>query len=150
MSPDEKHVSTSFVERQNLTMRMHMRRFTRLPNGFSKKVDNHAAAMALHFMYYNFVKTHQSLRMTPAMAAGVTSSPWTVEDIVRLVEERERRRREEAHGGPRRPDERHRREEAQPQTEVPLAPALRKSSQGNLRRRGLDPTRGPRAGSTPR
>ena len=79
-------------------MRMHMRRFTRLTNGFRKKVDNHAAAIALHLMYYNFVKTHQSLRMTPAMAAGVTSSPWTVEDIVRLVEERERRRREENYG----------------------------------------------------
>jgi hypothetical protein len=90
-SPDLNHVSTSYVERQNLTMRMHMRRFTRLTNGFSKKVENHAAAIALHFMYYyNFVKTHQSLRMTPAMAAGVVSSPMSVEDLVKLVEERER------------------------------------------------------------
>jgi len=86
-APDEKHISTSYVERQNLTMRMHMRRFTRLTNGFSKKLENHIAAISLHFMYYNFVRTHQTLRMTPAMAAGVVTSPWEMSDIVKLVEE---------------------------------------------------------------
>src|SRR5271169_878505 len=69
-NPDPKHVSTSYVERQNLTMRMHMRRFTRLTNGFSKKLENHVAAISLHFMYYNFVRIHQTLKVTPAMAAG--------------------------------------------------------------------------------
>ena len=67
--PDDDHISTSFVERQNLTMRMHMRRFTRLTNAFSKKADNHAYAVALHFMYYNFCRIHSSLRMSPAMRA---------------------------------------------------------------------------------
>ena len=86
-NPDAKHVSTSYVERQNLTMRMHMRRFTRLTNASSKKLENHIAAIALHFMYYNFVRIHQTLRITPAMAAGVTDSPWEIADIVRLVEE---------------------------------------------------------------
>jgi len=85
-SPDEAHVSTSYVERQNLTMRMHMRRFTRLTNGFSKKVENHAYAVALHFMYYNFVRLHAKLRMSPAMAAGVTDRLWEISDIVALVE----------------------------------------------------------------
>jgi len=84
--PDPEHVSTSFVERQNLTMRMHMRRFTRLTNGFSKKVENHAYAVALHFVYYNFVKLHKSLRITPAMAAGLTKRFMTIEDIVRLTD----------------------------------------------------------------
>ena len=84
--PDKKHVSTSYSERQNLTMRMHMRRFTRLTNGFSKKIESHANAVALHFMYYNFVRIHQTLRMTPAMAAGVSSRLWEVSDIVALVE----------------------------------------------------------------
>ncbi len=83
--PDPRHVSTSFVERQNLTMRMSMRRFTRLTNAFSKKVENHAAAVALHFCYYNFCRIHQSLRVTPAMAAGVTTKLWDVEDIVALL-----------------------------------------------------------------
>lgn len=79
-------VSTSHVERQNLTMRMGMRCFTRLTNAFSKKAENHAYAVALHFMYYNFCRTHKTLRMTPAMAAGLVSSPWEVEDLVALVE----------------------------------------------------------------
>lgn len=84
--PDADHVSTSYVERQNLTMRMHMRRFTRLTNGFSKKVENHAHAVALHMMYYNFVRIHGKLRMTPAMAAGVSDRLWEIGDIVALVE----------------------------------------------------------------
>lgn len=71
--PDSSHISTSHVQRQNLTMRMHMRRFTRLTNAFSKKLENHIAAISLHFMYCNFVRIHQTLRMTPAMAAGVTA-----------------------------------------------------------------------------
>jgi hypothetical protein len=87
-NPDPKHISTSFVERQNLTMRMCMRRFTRLTNGFSERLDNHVAAIALHFMYYNFVRIHP-LRTTPAMAAGVADRLWEVADIVKLVEERE-------------------------------------------------------------
>jgi hypothetical protein len=70
--PDKRHISTSFAERQNLTMRMHMRRFTRLTNAFSKKIENHACAVALHAMYYNFVRLHQTLEVSPAMAAGVT------------------------------------------------------------------------------
>ncbi|SEW32167.1 DDE domain-containing protein [Aliiroseovarius sediminilitoris] len=88
-NPDKALISTSFVERQNLTMRMHMRRFTRLTNGFSKKVENHMHAVALHFMYYNFVKVHQTLRFTPAMAAGLTDRLWDVEDIVELVDANE-------------------------------------------------------------
>jgi IS1 family transposase len=84
--PDQRHVSTSYVERQNLTMRMHIRRFTRLTNAFSKKVENHANAVALHFAYYNFVRIHKTLKMTPAMAAGVTDRLWEMSDIVALVE----------------------------------------------------------------
>ncbi len=84
--PDLTHVSTSYVERHNLTMRMHMRRFTRLTNGFSKKVENHAYAVALHMMYYNFVKVHSKLRMSPAMAAGVSDRLWEIGDVVALVE----------------------------------------------------------------
>jgi len=87
--PDPKHVSTSYVERHNLTMRMHMRRFTRLTNGFSKKVENHAYAVALHMTYYNFVKVHSKLRMSPAMAAGVSDRLWEIGDIVALVEDEE-------------------------------------------------------------
>lgn len=83
-APDPEHISTSYVERQNLTMRMSMRRFTRLTNGFSKKVDNHAAAVALHFMHYNFARIHKSLRITPAMAAGVTDHVWSLEEIARF------------------------------------------------------------------
>lgn len=84
--PDMAQVGTSHVERQNLTMRMGMRRFTRLTNAFSKKAENHAYAVALHFMHYNFCRTHKTLRMTPAMAAGLVSSPWEIENIVALVE----------------------------------------------------------------
>jgi IS1 family transposase len=84
--PDPKHISTSFSERSNLTIRMHTRRFTRLTNAFSKKVENHAHAVALHMMYYNFVKLHATLRTTPAMAAGVTSRLWEIGDIVGVLE----------------------------------------------------------------
>ncbi len=84
--PDPKHVSTSYVERSNLTMRMHMRRFTRLTNALSKKVENHAHAVALFTTYYNFVRIHKTLRVTPAMAAGVSDRLWEVSDIVALVE----------------------------------------------------------------
>ena len=91
-NPNMKAVSTSFVERQNLTMRMSMRRFTRLTNAFSKKVDNLEYEIALHFMYYNFCRIHKTLTpkasigVTPAMAAGITNRIWTIEDIVRLIE----------------------------------------------------------------
>src|SRR5271170_5980749 len=85
-NPDPKHVSTSYVERQNLTMRMHMRRFTRLTNAFSKKVENHAHSVALFFLYYNFVRIHKTLRTTPAMAAKVTSRLWEIGDIVGVLE----------------------------------------------------------------
>lgn len=94
-NPDSKYISTSYVERQNLTMRMSMRRFTRLTNGFSKKLENHIAAISLHFMYYNFVKTHQTLRMTPAMAAGVVTSPMEIADIIRITDEWEVERAED-------------------------------------------------------
>ena len=85
--PDPKHISTSYVERQNLTMRMSMRRFTRLTNGFSKKVDNHFWAIALHYMFYNFCRVHQTLRVTPAMEAGIADHIWTIEEIVALLAE---------------------------------------------------------------
>ncbi|MBS1842737.1 MAG: DDE-type integrase/transposase/recombinase [Acidobacteria bacterium] len=85
--PDKAHVSTSYIERQNLTMRMSMRRFTRLTNGFSKKVENHAHAVALHFMYYNFGRIHKTLRVTPAMEAGITNHVWSLEEIAMLVPE---------------------------------------------------------------
>ena len=85
-NPDEAHISTSYVERQNLTMRMSMRRFTRLTNAFSKKVENLKHAVALHYMYYNFVRIHSSLRVTPAMAAGVTDKLWSVEDMIGLLD----------------------------------------------------------------
>ena len=87
--PDSKYFSTSYVERQNLTMRMSMRRFTRLTNAFSKKVENHYHAVALHFMHHNFVRIHKTLRVTPAMAAGVTGRLWDMSDIVELIEARE-------------------------------------------------------------
>jgi IS1 family transposase len=83
--PDPAHVSTSYVERQNLTMRMSMRRFTRLTNGFSKKVENHGHAVALYFAYYNFVRVHQTLRITPAMEAGLTDHVWSVEELIALM-----------------------------------------------------------------
>lgn len=83
--PIESEISTSYVERQNLTMRMSMRRFTRLTNGFSKKMENHEAAIALHFMYYNFCRKHQTTKTTPAVAAGVCQEPWTIEDLVSLI-----------------------------------------------------------------
>jgi len=84
-NPDPRHISTSYVERQNLTMRMAIRRFTRLTNAFSKKIENHAHAVALHYMHYNFVRIHKSLRVTPAMAAGVTSKLWSIEDVAALI-----------------------------------------------------------------
>lgn len=83
--PDPDHVSTSYVERQNLSMRMHMRQFTRLTNAFSKKLTNHLATVAIYFMYYNFVRVHQTLRVTPAMEAGVDNRLWTVMDMVALL-----------------------------------------------------------------
>ncbi|MBI5142341.1 MAG: DDE-type integrase/transposase/recombinase [Nitrospirae bacterium] len=84
--PDEKHVSTSYVERQNLTMRMSMRRFTRLTNAFSKKVENLAHAVSLHFMYYNFARIHKTLRVTPAMEAGISDHVWELEEIAALAD----------------------------------------------------------------
>ncbi len=93
-TPNEKFISTSYVERQNLTMRMHMRRFTRLTNAFSKKVENHCHAIALHFAYYNFVKIHKSLRVTPAMQAGLVKRPMTLADIVNLVPEDKPKKRD--------------------------------------------------------
>jgi hypothetical protein len=86
-NPDPKHVSTSFAERQNLNMRMGMRRFTRLTNAFSKKAENHAYAVAIYFMHYNFVRIHQTLRVTPAMAAGVTDRLWEMSDMVKVLED---------------------------------------------------------------
>jgi len=84
-NPDPKHVSTSFVERQNLTMRMHMRRFTRLTNGFSKKVENHAHSVALHYMFYNFCRIHQTLKVTPAMESGLTDHVWSLEELCAIL-----------------------------------------------------------------
>jgi IS1 family transposase len=85
-TPDKKHISTSYAERQDLTMRMSMRRFTRLTNAFSKKVENHCHAIALHFMHYNFCRIHKSLRVSPAMSAGVSQTLWTLEDIVNMID----------------------------------------------------------------
>ena len=84
-NPNPRHISTSYVERQNLTMRMHMRRFTRLTNGFSKKVEMHAHSVALHFAYYNFCKIHQTLRVTPAMEAGLSDHVWSIEELIGLL-----------------------------------------------------------------
>jgi IS1 family transposase len=85
-NPDHNHVSTSYVERQNLTMRMSMRRFTRLTNGHSKKLENHEHAVAIHYMYYNFGRIHQSLRITPAMEAGISDHIWDLEEIIALLD----------------------------------------------------------------
>jgi len=85
-NPKPKYISTSYAERQNLTMRMSMRRFTRLTNAFSKKVENLAHAVSLHFMYYNFARIHRTLRVTPAMEAGVSDHVWTLEEIVAVIE----------------------------------------------------------------
>lgn len=84
-NPDPKHVSTSYVERQNLTMRMGMRRFTRLTNGFSKKLENHGYAVAVHFMYMNYVRIHSTLRVTPAMEAGLSNHAWDLAELVGLL-----------------------------------------------------------------
>jgi hypothetical protein len=86
-TPDPKHIATSYVERQNLTMRMSTRRVTRLTNAFSKKFENHAHSVAIHFMHYNFVRIHQTLKVTPAMAAGVTGKLWELTDMVRVLDE---------------------------------------------------------------
>jgi IS1 family transposase len=85
-TPDPKLINTSFVERQNLTMRMSMRRFTRLTNAFSKKVENHSHALSLYFAWYNWVRIHQTLRVTPAMAAGLTDRLWSMEDIANMID----------------------------------------------------------------
>ena len=86
--PEQDHISTSYVERQNLTMRMSMRRFTRLTNGFSKKIENHMHAISLHYMYYNFCRIHKSLKVTPAMEAGIADTVYDLEFIVNLIDER--------------------------------------------------------------
>jgi hypothetical protein len=87
-APDVKHISTSMTEWQNLSMRMGMRQFTRLTNPFSKKLENHEHALALYFMYYNFARIHQALRVTPAMEAGIADQVWSLEEIVALVHKR--------------------------------------------------------------
>ncbi len=87
-NPEPMHISTSYVERQNLTMRMSMRRFTRLTNAFSKKVENHEHMLAIYFMYYNFCRIHSTLRVTPAMEAGLSSHVWTIADLVALLDKR--------------------------------------------------------------
>lgn len=84
--PDPKHISTSYVERQNLTMRMHMRRFTRLTNAHSKKIENHIASIAIHYMHYNFCRVHETLRVTPAMEAGITNRVWSIEEMIGLLD----------------------------------------------------------------
>jgi IS1 family transposase len=88
-NPDARHVNTSFVERQNLTMRMSIRRFTRLTNAFSKKLENHPLSVALHYMHYNFCRIHKTLRVTPAMAAGVADRVWDMNDVAALIASQE-------------------------------------------------------------
>ena len=88
-NPDPDHISTSFVERQNLTMRMQMRRFTRLTSGFSKKFENHCHALAIYFVWYNWIRIHTTTRVTPAMAAGLTDKLMDWADIVRMIDNRE-------------------------------------------------------------
>ena len=90
-NPDPGHVSTSYVERQNLTMRMSMRRFTRLTNAFSKKIENHEHAVAIHYFHYNFIRKHLTLKTTPAVAAGIANKPLTVLDLIKMIEEEESR-----------------------------------------------------------
>jgi IS1 family transposase len=92
-SPNYEHVSTSYVERQNLTMRMTMRRFTRLTNAHSKKLENHAAAVSLYFAFYNFCRVHQSIRVTPAMEAGISDHVWSIDELVALLPEPEAKKR---------------------------------------------------------
>ena len=89
VDPDPSHISNNYVKRQNLTMRMQMRRFTHLADGFSKRIVNHAAAVAVYVMYYSFCRVHQTLRVTPAMEAAVSDHVWTVEEMVGLLEAEE-------------------------------------------------------------
>lgn len=93
-NPDPDHISTSYIERANLTMRMHMRRFTRLTNAFSKKIENHAAAVALHMMHYNFARVHQTIKTSPAVAAGVADHIWSIAEIVGLLDRLEQNQAE--------------------------------------------------------
>ena len=88
-NPDPKHISTSFIERQNLTMRMQMRRFTRLTNAFSKKLENHIASIAIHYMHYNFCRVHQTLRVTPAMEAGIADHVWTIAEMLSILDSKQ-------------------------------------------------------------
>jgi IS1 family transposase len=88
-NPDPKHISTSYVERQNLTMRMHMRRFTRLTNAHSKKIENHIASIAIHYMHYNFCRRHETLRVTPAMEADIADHIWSIEEMIALLDAKE-------------------------------------------------------------
>lgn len=95
-SGELEQISTSYVERSNLSMRMGMRRFTRLTNAFSKKMENHCHALALYFMFYNFARIHKTLKVSPAMAAGVTDKLWNMEDIVALIDARDQRKAKRA------------------------------------------------------